>query len=475
MGTSGEGRTGDSRRGIGCRLPLALGVSALIVAVVAVLVAARLAVGAALGPEISGNGAPCAVNTPHAKVARGDGIVVVVFGWSERGTPGPTATPYTDATPIGAPGIRETVCILRASDGALVTHYGIEATGIPVIPDPGFWLAVSPDGSELYLSAVSTGTQSTRLCALGALSGTILWCQQLTGYIEQAAVDDSALYLLANGTLEALDPASGRPIWQQNGFDNDQLQPFVLDNGQIFEFASDGVASRDELCAWRASDGTQAWCQRMPFERSIFQFSEGSGYATAIARLTNSLLVQEWRASDGQPLWQQRLTGVGDPQQTINAGAGVYLACQGASASLDYVLIALDATSGAQQWRLDTGTVPLSLLRAGSGFVALRNGTALGYTPASATSSAPAWTTTLAQGGGEHDFNTPAQIIYTLGGSEVGALRPGDGRLLWRAAECSDGSESAPAHANGGATRWCHWPDTDSAFELAAASGSAVA
>lgn len=469
---------GHAGRSAGRRL-VTLSVIGLTAVIVVVLVAAYLAAALVLGPRSvglasGGNGAPCAINTPHATVARGDGIVAIAFAWFVRGTAGSTQTPYdASATPLEA-GVRETICILRASDGALIANYDIGATGISVMQGPGNLMAMAPDSSEIYLAASMPSVQSTRLCALSALVGTILWCQQFSGYIEQAAVDDTALYLLANGTLEALDPATGQARWQQNGFDYDQLQPIVLDGGRIFDFFSDGVAARDELCAWSARDGSQVWCQRMPFDRLIFQFSVGGGCATAIARLTGSLLVREWRASDGQPLWQQRLTGLGDPQQTLNAAGGVYLSVANASASLDYLLLALNAATGAREWTLDTHTVPLAMVAGGSGFVADDSGTVLGYLPPSPSSSAHIWRTTVTQGGGGADFIASPAVYYTVGSTTVGALRLSDGKPLWEATNCSDGGESTPAHDANGATRWCHWPDADTGFEVAAESGQAV-
>lgn len=480
MGMRNAEYDGRAGRSMGRRV-LTLSVVGLIAAVIVALVAAHLAAALVLGPAAvglsgSGNGEPCALNTSHATVARGDGLVAIAFAWFVRGTAGPTETPHdASATPLET-GTRETVCILRASDGALVTHYDIGATGVEVIPNPGSVLALSPDGSTLYLGASLPSTQSSRLCALGALTGAILWCQQFSGYIEQAAVDDTALYLLANGTLEALDPATGQPRWQQSGFDSDQLQPFVLNGGRIFEFSSDGVAERDELCAWSASDGSRVWCQGMPFGRSIFQFSAGGGYVTAVARLTSSLLVREWRASDGQPLWQQRITSLDTQEQVLNAGSGVYLVGGNAArpSSLDYLLIALDAATGAQEWTLDTHAMPAALIAGGSGFVADLGGTVLGYLPPSPTSSAPAWQKTVTQGGGGADFIASPAVYYSVGGSTVGALRLDDGKPLWEATNCHDGSESAPAHDANGATRWCHWPDADTGFEMEVVSGNAT-
>lgn len=475
MGTMGGGRAG---RAMGRQAVVALSVVGLVAVVIVALLAARAAAGAVLGsaaegPGAGGNGAPCAVNTPHATVAHGDGIVAVIYLWTMRGTPGPTATPYDPAaTPIET-GTRETVCILRASDGALLTHYDIGATGLEVVLEPETLVALAPDGSELYLSSYTPETHSARLCALAALTGAILWCQQLTGFVEQAAVDDTALYVLVNGTLEALDPATGRPRWQQNGFYYDELRPFVLDGDRILERFSDGVADYDELCAWRTSDGSVAWCQRTAFDRPVFLFSAGGGYATAVARLTDSLLVQEWRASDGSPVWQQRLTGLGDPQQMLNAGGGVYLSIQNASSSLDYLLIALDAATGAREWTRDTHTIPVSFVGGGSGFVATQSGTLLGYLPPSPASSKPVWQRTVTQGGGGADFISTSTVFYTVGGSTVGAVRVSDGKPLWEATNCRDGSESAPARDGDGATRWCHWPDADSGFEAAVVAGSA--
>ncbi|HEX8035061.1 MAG TPA: PQQ-binding-like beta-propeller repeat protein, partial [Ktedonobacterales bacterium] len=224
----------------------------LVVLLVLLACAAPLSIG---GPGTSqGHGTPCATNTPHATLAQGDRILALVFlGFSPQ-TAG-TATAASGATSNTS----EMVCILRAGDGALVAHYDIGATGVDVMPS-GSLLAVAPDSSMLYVSSISPETQSSKLCAIVALTGKVLWCTRMVGYIEQAAVGNGALYLLENGTLEALEAMNGAVLWQRSGFDWDQLQPIVLDGDRIYAPTSDGVTDSDALCAFRTKDGTAAWC-----------------------------------------------------------------------------------------------------------------------------------------------------------------------------------------------------------------------
>ncbi|HEX8037351.1 MAG TPA: PQQ-binding-like beta-propeller repeat protein, partial [Ktedonobacterales bacterium] len=215
-----------------------------------------------------------------------------------------------------------------------------------------------------------------------------------------------------------------------------------------------------------------AGCTYTYFDRTIFQFSVGGGYATMVMRLTSTLLVQELRESDGALLWQQQLTGI-EPKQTLNAGSSVYIEEARVDQKLDYALLALNADSGAYEWQLDDHTNILTLSGGTDGFVALRDGTALGFMPASPTSSSPVWQTTLTKGGGEHLFVTPQAVYYMLGGYAVGALRLSDGRRLWEV-NCTNGSDGAPAHGMDNAKLWCHWPHANVGFEMGALSGSAV-
>ena len=455
MGTS---QWGERRARVA---PLLAGLAA----VVALLACAAPGIGGSGSATTRGGAAPCAMNTPHAALAQGGGIIAVVFLWFP---------PLPDGTvPASGPtsSLRETVCILKEDDGALLAHYDIAATGVYVSTPPQSLFAISPDSSVLYVSAMQT--QSTRLCAVGALTGATLWCMQMVGYIEQAAVDDHALYLLENGALKALDPASGQTLWQQSGFDTDQHQPMVLDGDRIYEVTSHGITLFDELCAWRAEDGKAAWCTHSYYDQPIFQFSEGGGYATLVLRLRSSLLVQELRASDGTQVWQQRLTGLepAQPNQTFNAGSGVYIEAQ-VNGRLDYQLLALDVATGAREWARDDGSNMLALYGGTNGIAAMRNGTALGYLPASSTSSAPAWQTRLIEGGGAQLFVAPQAVYYLADGP--GALRSSDGKRLWEAESCASGSESTPGHAADGATIWCHWPNVGVGIEIGTVSGVAM-
>lgn len=435
-------------------------------AVLLALLACAAPVGIGRPGTSQGDGTPCATNTPHVTLAQGGRILALVFLEVSRQT---TATSTAGTGPTS--NTSEIVCILRADDGALVTHYDIGATGVDVMP-PRSLLAVAPDSSVLYVSSISPETQSSKLCAVGALTGSVLWCMRMVGYIEQAAVDNGALYLLENGTLEALDAMSGAVLWQRSGFDADQLQPIVLDGDRIYAPTSDGVTLFDELCAFRAKDGTPTWCTNTYFDRTIFQFSVGGGYVTMLIRLTSTLLVQELRESDGRQLWQQQLTEI-QPEQTLNAGPTVYIEGARVDQKPSYVLLALNAASGEREWLRDDQSNILSLVGGTDGFVAMRDGTALGFIPASATSPAPVWQTTLTQGGGERLFVTPQSVYYVIGGSAAGALRLRDGRRLWEAS-CTPESDGTSAHDSNGATHWCHWPNANVGFEMGTVSGSAV-
>jgi outer membrane protein assembly factor BamB len=408
------------------------------------------------------NGPPCATNTPNATLAKGNGVVAVVFLWFP---------PLPDGTsPAGGRQLsdaREIVCIMNEANGALITHYDISATGVYLMTSS--MIALSPDNSTLYVSSISPQTTSTRLCGIGALSGTTLWCMNMTGYIGQAAVDDHALYLAESYGLEALDPKSGTVLWQQPGVDLIQRQTLALHGDYIYATTSDGITNFDELCAWRIKDGTAAWCAHSYKDQGIFQFSVDAGYATMSLRLASGVLVQEMRASDGTELWQKLLPDI-VIEQTLNAGPSVYIE-MGVYNRLDYKLLSLDAATGASQWTRDDQKEVLYLVGGANGFAAVRAGTLLGYLPASSGSAKPAWQRTLDAG---HISALVTQQSVDYFADSPGALRLGDGKRLWQAGFCASGSESAPTHDSDGATIWCHWPNVGQGYQTSTVSGIAV-
>lgn len=432
-----------------------------------VLLALMMTVQACTLPSDGGSGSvshgpPCATNTPNATLAKGNGVVAVVFLWFP---PLPDGTSPAEGRQLSD--AREIVCVMNEANGALITHYDISATGVYLMTSS--MIALSPDNSTLYVSSISPQTASTRLCGIGALSGTTLWCMNMAGYIGQAAVDEHALYLAESYGLEALDPKSGAVLWQQPGVDLVQRQPLALDGDYIYATTSDGITNYDELCAWSIKDGKSAWCTHSYQDQIIFQFSVDAGYATMSLRLASDVLVQGLRASDGTELWQKRLPNI-VLEQTLNAGLSVYIE-MGVGKSLDYQLLALDAATGASEWTRDDQKDVLYLVGGANGFAAVRAGTLLGFLPASSASTQPAWQRTLSDG---HISALVTQQSVDYFADGPGALRLGDGKRLWQARFCASGSESAPMHDSDGATIWCHWPNVGQGYQTSTVSGTAV-
>ncbi len=108
-------------------------------------------------------------------------------------------------------------------------------------------------GGTLYV-----GTFTGRVMALDAQTGKTLWDTKADGWVWQAPVAADSIFATdLGGTLRALSPSGGAPVWSKTLGAPVQAAPAV-DNGIVFIGTTAGMVR-----AYSAADGTQKWEQTL--------------------------------------------------------------------------------------------------------------------------------------------------------------------------------------------------------------------
>ena len=410
--------------------------------------------------------------------ASADGGIVAALVSSTYPAPKPLprgqryATPAPTATTI-------TLCVLRASDGAELAHFGLDGTHLTPYTAA---LRVAPDGSAIYVASskdAQPGPGSGRICALRPGSGTTLWCDDLDAFPSGLLVAGRDVYIDTFRSLNAIDAATGRMRWQNADVVPAYAEYGVRPVGSVLVGVSgDDVAPTDEVCAWRMADGSVAWCTHTYQDVRVQDVGADAGYVTTgMSFADGSGLVEQLSAESGRVIWTLRL-----PESRVNRivdADGITYVMPFA----DCVLSSPTCQSNVLMLREATGTVvgQFSVYGEIRAFT-VSDGIAITTAQDSIAgvtvpgSRRPPVTFAFRP----HGFVLygvvgvlSASALYT-GSGRIGVLSFATGDPIWEADGCGDAiAGSATATAHGGTTIWCHWPAGSTVMQ-AAIQGAAV-
>ncbi|RIA56624.1 PQQ-binding-like beta-propeller repeat protein [Dichotomicrobium thermohalophilum] len=217
--------------------------------------------------------------------------------------------------------------------------------------------------------------------AFSRSSGSELWERPLVpenedeeaGFGGGLALADGKLFAATGfGTVVALDPSSGKPLWSKRFELPFRMSPTAVD-GRIFV-----VNAESQLFCLSTKDGSELWTARgLPEAATILSNASPavSGDTVVVPYPSGELLAFD--IEKGQPKWAESLTRtrpglaaqeVGDTARPAIAGGTVY-AVSGAGR-----LIATDIESGSRRWSLDVSGSQTPWVAGDAVFVVDRSG-----------------------------------------------------------------------------------------------------
>jgi len=217
--------------------------------------------------------------------------------------------------------------------------------------------------------------------AFSKSSGNEIWERPLVpeqedeeaGFGGGLAISDGKLFAATGfGTVVALDPSSGQPVWTKRFELPFRMSPTAA-NGRIFV-----VNAESQLYCLSTEDGSELWTARgLPEAATILSNASPavSGGTVVVPYPSGELLA--FNIENGQPKWAESLTRtrpgmaakeVGDTARPAIAGGTVY-AVSGAGR-----LIATDIASGSRRWSLDVSGSQTPWVAGGAVFVVDRSG-----------------------------------------------------------------------------------------------------
>lgn len=352
----------------------------------------------------------------------------------------------------------------------------------------------------LITSYIDLGTHEIKVAARRADTGKVVWSYNLSpaapqqlGRFAQVTVQNQVVYATTNGQIYALHANTGQLIWQRDLHPARPFNSITYDHGMLYltyqaiNAQLYAVAAQQGNLVWRHAIGTN-----LAFTVSnrivYIEISPTGPYASSSVVAVAS--------SDGHQLWTQPAA---DAFSLLVASNTLYLFSGHQQTPSDVggnkqnkTLAALNATTGHPLWRVDVEDDGIDSLVAGANLVILYRSTATQtqFCAYSGTSGTQAWCTASYQGPRDMDtahyqvvdnvllatysdenFNQTAEaislstgqtlwsrplnggssgpvslpmlsttlngVLYLAGGSDLIALRAGDGKLFWQVRENS--------------------------------------
>jgi DNA-binding beta-propeller fold protein YncE len=294
------------------------------------------------------------------------------------------------------------ISLALASPGAQLwaSRYSGSGSG----QDEAFSTAVSPDGTRVFVTGISTGASSGldySTVAYSTATGAQLWASLYNGtgngddYAQSVAVspDGTRVFVtgFSTGTGTGLDyatvaynTATGAQLWvkRYNGPANSSDSAYSVavspDGARVFVTGSSpGVTSQDyATVAYRAATGARLWvksydgpAKSSDSASSLAVSPDGTrvfvtGYSTGTSSGSDYATVA-YNAATGAQLWVKRYNGpansidLASPVAVSQDGRKVFVTGRitsifyppdGSAKGLDYATLAYNASTGAQLW-----------------------------------------------------------------------------------------------------------------------------
>ena len=366
-----------------------------------------------------------------------------------------------------------TVCTLRASDGALLSHYDLSIHGDVVGHGDGLLFVNERGGDQ--------GT-SFALCAIHISDGLERWCQTRLTAITLATVSNGIIYASSSGQtlVAAVSERDGRVLWTfkteaDPAFSSSNSLPIVISNGAVYvssyqsprtgsptptDVGTDSASGIRNVCALGASNGRQLWCKSLN-DQSIYSMAVD---ANALYVQTVNATIFAFSLVDGSILWMGLVRVSSSPYllpHMLATHGMLFTNEPGANSDGSDQLYALRASDGQQLWHKPySAKIGLMTVADQSLYVVTNAGE---LSVLNVFDGAPAWS----HGGpvaSDNSFcsNNACNIIvghvvtYLLvstssyqNNARLLALRTRDGKTLWEDQACAP-TTPAPAVASTG-------------------------
>ncbi len=226
---------------------------------------------------------------------------------------------------------------MSAFDGSPLWSYDTGAPQISALEVSKnlVFVATYPDES-------TTGART--IYALRANDGSLRWHTTLKGFFPARMVfGESALYVLLDQSLYALDWSTGARLWRVQM--PNSVNVAVQDGGAVYVGGSMDVGV-GWMAALRVADGGVLWSNARlgEFNNSFPVVANGILYVGGDDKAVYAI-----STNDGRVVWKARTGDRVDASPAVSNGV-VYVASQ------DYFLYALSAASGKQLWYYQIGS-----------------------------------------------------------------------------------------------------------------------
>ncbi|OKK02970.1 serine/threonine protein kinase [Streptomyces sp. CB03234] len=293
------------------------------------------------------------------------GVVAVRGGLADepsttaaRSAPAPQFRPW--ATTLGTGGGENLTPLCTAADAALYcTAPGVKAARLSPADGATTWTVAGAEAGDAapvlsggLVHVVTPGR--ARLEALAPDTGDTRWSTDVSAYTNVLHTGDTVLLVAADGTVRALDGATGDERWTQRRLAAPGAQ-WVSGDGVAYAAAASPDATSTLVSAVDPADGGRVrWTKRTSGALSPVQASKD---ALLLLSTDADLYTDAVVTLDTADRTARRvsLTVPVDQAQAVMAGETVYVIGSGGS------LLAVDTAGGGEQrWRLETGVTRAS-------------------------------------------------------------------------------------------------------------------